>query len=113
MVEAYRDNIKKVNMAVDSLQNKTDIYANIANLNNKSVKAPLRDLMHSSAPGKKISKIGIALFWIPEPTMISNLVALPMIGAGKFLDRYYTGTTIKHVNEEARKTISFLQNLLK
>ena len=113
MVGAHRDNVRKINMTVDSLKNKAGIYANVANLNNKSLKTPLRDLMHASAPGKKISKIGVALFWFPEPTMISHLVGLPMIVGGKLLDRYYTGTTIKHVNEEARKTLNSLQDFLK
>ncbi len=113
MVGAHRDNVRKINMTVDSLKNKTGIYANVANLNNKSLKTPLRDLMYASAPGKKISKIGVALFWIPEPTMISNMVGLPMIAGGKLLDRYYTGTTIKHVNEEARKTLNSLRDFLR
>lgn len=110
---AHRDNVRKINMAVDSLKSKASIYANVANLNNKSLKTPLRDLMYASAPGKKISKIGMALFCIPEPFMVTNIVGLPMIAAGKMLDRYYTGTTIKHVNEEARKTLNSLQDFLK
>ncbi len=108
-----RDNIKKVNAAIDSLKNKANMYENISNLNNKSLKTPMRDLMHSSAPGKKLTRIGAIIFWIPEPTMISNLVGLPMMAGGKLLDRYYTGTTIKHVNEEARKTLESLQGLFK
>ena len=113
MVGAHRDNVRKINMAVDSLKNKAGIYANVANLNNKSLKTPLRDLIYASAPGKKISKIGVTLFLIPEPFMITNIVGLPMIAGGKLLDRYYTGTTIKHVNEEARKTLNSLQDFLK
>ncbi|MEM2760534.1 MAG: hypothetical protein QXU32_08675 [Nitrososphaerales archaeon] len=113
MVGAHIDNIKKVNLAVNSVKNKARVYENIVKLNNKSLKTPIRDLMHSSAPGKKISKIGFALFWIPEPTMISNAIALPLMGAGKLLDRYYTGTTIKHVNEEARRTLNLLQDFFR
>jgi hypothetical protein len=113
MVEAHRHSIRKVNTAVDSLKNKVSMYANISNMNNSKLKTPLRDLMHSSAPGKKVTKIGVAIFWIPEPTMVSNLVGLPMIAGGKLLDRYYTGTTIKHVNEEARKTLNSLQEFFR
>jgi hydrogenase maturation factor len=36
-----------------------------------------------------------------------------MIAGGKLLDRYYTGTTIKHVNEEARKTLNSLQEFFR
>lgn len=110
---AHRDNVRKINMAVDSLKSKAGIYANVANLNNKSLKTPLRDLMYASAPGKKVSKIGVAIFWVPEPTMISDVVGLSMIAGGKLLDRYYTGTTVKHVNEEARKTLNSLQDFLR
>jgi hypothetical protein len=109
MSGSCRDNVKRVNTAVDSLKNKVRMYENVSGLNNKGLKTPMRDLMYSSALGKKITKIGVALFWFPEPTMISDLVALPMIAGGKLLDRYYTGTTIKHVNEEARKTLSQLK----
>lgn len=105
----YGYDIRKTKIAVNSLKNKANMYESISRLNNRSVKTPLRDLMHSSAPGKKISKIGVALFWIPEPTMVSNLVGLPMIAGGKLLDKYYTGTTIRHVNEEARKTLHSLR----
>jgi hypothetical protein len=113
MAEHFKGNVKKVNVTVDSLKGKTDMYANIANLNSDKLKGPLKDLIHSSAPGKKISRIGWAVFWIPEPTMISNLAALPMIVGGKLLDRHYSGTTIKHVAEEARKTLNSLQEFLK
>jgi hypothetical protein len=106
-------NIEKVNITVDSLKNKVNMYENVSNLNNKGLKTPIRDLMHSSAPGKKLTRIGAIIFWIPEPTMISNLVGLPMMAGGKLLDRYYTGTTIKHVSEEARKTLESLQGLFK
>lgn len=107
----YGYDIRKTKIAVNSLKNKANMYESISSLNNRSLKTPLRDLMHSSAPGKKISKIGFALFWIPEPTLVSNLVGLPMMAGGKLLDKYYTGTTIRHVNEEAKKTLNSLRQL--
>ena len=107
------DNVKKVNVAVDSLKNKANLYAGLANLNNSGIKEPLKNLVNASTPGKKLVKIGWALFWIPEPTMISNAVGLPMVAAGKVLDRYYSGTTIKHVGEEARKTLHSLEEFFK
>ena len=106
-------NVKKVNAAVDSLKSKTNLYANVTNLNSGKLKGPLKSLVHASAPGKKISGIGWAMFWIPEPTMISNLVGLPMIAGGKLLNRYYSGTTIKHVGEEARKTLNSLEEFFR
>lgn len=113
MVEVHRDNIRKMNVTIDSLKNRVNMYEKMCNLNNKDLKPPLRDLTHASAPGKKVTKIGITLFWVPEPTMISSLVGLPMIVGGKLLERYYTGTTIKHVSEEARKTLNSLQEFLR
>jgi hypothetical protein len=113
MVEDCKNNVKKVNTAIDSLKSKANLYANVTNLNNNKLKEPLKDLVHASAPGKKVNRIGWAMFWIPEPTMISNLVGLPMIVGGKLLDRYYSGTTIKHVGEEARKTLNSLQEFFK
>jgi hypothetical protein len=108
-----KNHVKKVNSAVDSLKNKVDLYANVTNLNGNKLKGPLKSLVHSSAPGKKLTKIGWAVFWIPEPTMISNAVGLPMIAGGKLLERYYTGTTIKHVGLEARKAMKSLEEFWK
>jgi len=113
MSEDCKDNVKKVNTAVDSLKSKVNMYASVTNLNNGKLNEPLKSLVHASAPGKKISRIGWAIFWIPEPTMISNLVGLPMIAGGKLLDRYYTGAKIKHVGEEARKTINALEEFFR
>ncbi len=107
------NNVKKVNVAVDSLKNKVNLYAGLANLKNSAINEPLKSLIHAPALGKKVSKIGWVLFWIPEPTMVSNAVGLPMIAAGKVLDRYYSGTTIKHVGEEARKTLNSLEEFFK
>jgi len=108
-----KDNVKKVNMTVDSLKSKANLYANVTNLNNSKLKGSLKSLVHASAPGKKIMVIGWAMFWIPEPTMVSDLVALPMIAGGKLMQRYYSGVTIKHVGEEARKTLNSLQEFFR
>jgi len=113
MAEDFKGNVKKINVAVDSLKSKANMYTNVTNLNNGKLKGPLKSLVHASAPGKKISRIGWAVFWIPEPTMISNLVGLPMIVGGKLLDRYYSGATIKHVGEEARKTLNSLEEFFR
>lgn len=108
-----KDHVRKVNSAVDSLKNKVDLYANVTDLNSDKLKGPLKGLVHASAPGKKLTRIGWAVFWIPEPTMISNAVGLPMIAGGKLLERYYTGTTIKHVGLEARKTLKSLEEFFR
>lgn len=113
MVEDFKNDVKKVNVAVDSLKGKANLYANVTNLNNNKLKGSLKSLVHSSAPGKKVSRIGWALFWIPEPLMITNIVGLPMIAGGKLLDRYYSGTTIKHVSDEARKTLNSLEEFFR
>ena len=113
MAEGCKDNIKKVNASVDSLKSRVNLYANVTNLNSSKLKGPLKSLIHASAPGKKISRIGWAMFWIPEPTLISNLVGLPMIAGGKLLERHYSGTTIKHVGEEARKTLNSLEEFFR
>jgi len=107
------NNVKKVNVAVDSLKNKVNLYAGLANLKNSAINEPLKSLIHAPTPGKKVSKIGWVLFWIPEPTMVSNAVGLPMIAAGKVLDRYYSDTTIRHVGEEARKALNSLEEFFK
>jgi hypothetical protein len=108
-----RKDVRRMNLAVNSLKGRVNMYAGVSRLNSERLKGPLKSLVHASAPGKKISKIGIALFWVPEPTMISNAVALPMIAGGKLLDRYYTGMTLKHVGEETRKNMSSLEEFFR
>jgi len=108
-----KDGVKKIDAAIDSLKNKANLYADVTNLKNSKLRTPLKGLVHASAPGKKISRLGWVLFWVPEPTMVSHLVALPMIAGGKLLDRYYSGTTIKHVGEETRKTLNTLEEFFR
>ncbi len=104
-----KDSVKKMNLAVNSLKSKANLYQNVTNLNSSRLRGSLKSLVYASAPGKKLMKVGWAMFWIPEPTLISNMVGLPLIAGGKLMDRYYTGMTINHVGQEARKTLSSLE----
>lgn len=106
------NNARKITMGLDSLKSRADLYSSFGNIRNDKMSESVRGLMHASAPGKKLTKIGWFLFMFPEPTQISNIVGLPMVGVGKWLDRYYSGVTLKHVGAETKKTMNDLQGFL-
>jgi len=43
--------------------------------------------------------------------MITNVVAVPMILAGKYLDKVYNGATISDVGDETRNTVDTLNDV--
>ncbi len=78
-------------------------------MSDKSTKRSIDNLMHAPKIASKVSKIGWSIFWIPEPTMISNAIAIPMIIAGKLLEKHYDGITVKDVYNEAENVFRSLR----
>ena len=76
----------------------------------KSTAQSLGCVQRASAPGKKLQKIGFIIFWIPEPTGITNAIGAPMILAGRYLDKKYNGTTIHDIGHETKRTISTIND---
>lgn len=86
----------------ESLKRRASVFSSISKIDDKGTSASLRYTRTASSPGKKLQKIGFIIFWIPEPTMISNAVAGPMILAGKYLDKRYNPSTIKDIGSEVQ-----------
>jgi len=103
MDEHYKKHIARIKKIGESAKRRTEIYSGLASLDDRGTARSLGSLQRAPAPGKKLQKIGFILFWIPEPFMITNAVALPMIMAGKYIDRVYNGATISDVGHETKK----------
>ncbi len=73
------------------------IYSDVAKLDKGGAVSSMKALRKAPDPGGKLQKIGFIIFWIPEPTGISNAVGAPMILAGRFLEKKYNGATIKDI----------------
>jgi len=110
MEEHYRKHIARIKKIGESAKRRVEIYSSLANLDDRGTARSLGALQRAPAPGKKLQKIGFILFWIPEPLMITNAVAVPMIIAGKYLDKVYNGSTISDVGDETRNMIGIIND---
>lgn len=106
-----RNNVKRVNDAVNMLKRRMELRSStLAALTDTRLKASLNDVTRAPQLSKRISRVGWMLFWIPEPTMVSTAVGVPMILAGRLLDRYYNSLTIKGLYEETSKMLKSLES---
>lgn len=104
------NNIKRVRDAVDMLKRRMELRSSMLDaLADKSLKVSINNIRHAPQLSKKMSRIGWMLFWIPEPTMVSTVVGIPMILAGKALERYYNSLTVKGLYEETAKMLKTLE----
>ncbi len=111
MDKDYRKHIDRIKKIGESAKRRAEIYSGLASLDDKGTARSLGALQRSPAPGKKLQKMGFILFWIPEPFMITNAVAVPMIIAGKYLDKVYNGATISDVGHETKNVVGTLNGI--
>jgi len=111
MDEHYKKHIARIKKIGESAKRRTEIYSGLASLDDRGTARSLGSLQRAPAPGKKLQKIGFILFWIPEPLMVTNAVAIPMIIAGKYMDRVYNGATISDVGHETRNTFGTINDI--
>ena len=102
MDEHYKRHIARIKKIGESAKRRTEIYSGLASLDDRGTARSLGSLQRAPAPGRKLQKIGFILFWIPEPFMITNAVAVPMIIAGKYMNKVYNGATISDVGHETK-----------
>ncbi len=110
MVDHLKTRLEKIRKFSDSAKRRATLYTDMSKFDGKSVAKSLGCVQRASAPGKKLQKIGFIIFWIPEPTGISNVIAVPMILAGRFLDKKYNGATIHDIAHETKYTISTIND---
>jgi len=113
MDEQMRKEIKRMKLIKESLTRRASIYSNLAKIDDKGTARSLGALQRASAPGKKMQKIGFIMFWVPEPTGITNAIGGPMILAGRYLDKVYNGSTISDIGHETKNTFSAINDFKK
>jgi len=102
--------VDKLKRFSDSVKRRTSLYSDLAKMDDKKTASSLRSLRKAPDPGRKLTKIGFIVFWVPEPTGISNAIGGPMILAGKYLERVYNGATISDIGHETKNMTSSIRN---
>lgn len=110
MVDHLKARLDKIRKFSDSAKRRALLYTDIAKFDGKPTAQSLRCVQKASAPGKKLQKIGFIIFWIPEPTGISNAVGAPMILAGRYLEKKYNSATIHDIGHETKNHIATLSD---
>ena len=110
MADHLRTRLEKVRKFSDSAKRRASLYTDLTKFDDKTTARSLGCVQRASAPGRKLQKIGFIIFWIPEPTGISNAIGAPMILAGRFLDKKYNGATIHDIGHETKRTISTMND---
>ena len=102
--------LKKLKTFAESARRRACLYADLSKIDDARTGQSLRALNKAPDPGKKIKKVGFIIFWIPEPTGLSNAIGAPMILAGKYLERVYNGSTIHDIAIETKNTTTSLHD---
>lgn len=100
MDEGLRSNIHKIKKMSESIRRRAEIYSTLGSLDDRGTARALGSLQRAPAPGKKIQKIGFIILLSPDP--FTTVAGVPMIIAGKYLDRVYNGSTISDIGHETR-----------
>ncbi len=100
MDEGLKEGIAKMKKVRDSLHRRAKIYSELGSMDDRGTARALGALQRAPAPGKKITKIGFIFLLSPDP--ITTPIGIPMIIAGKYLEKVYNGATIKDVGHETK-----------
>src|SRR5579885_1892838 len=106
MDEGARQGIDKIKRVRDSLHRRAKIYSELGKIDDRGTARALGALQRAPAPGKKIQKIGFILLLSPEP--FTTVAGVPMIIAGRYLDKVYNGATISDIGHESK---NFARNI--
>ena len=101
MDDGLKVNIHKIKRLQDSMKRRAEVYSCLGKLDDRGTARALGSLQRAPAPGKRIQKIGFILLFSPEP--FTTVAGVPMIIAGKYLDRVYNGATIGDVGHETKR----------
>ena len=110
MVDHLKKRLDKLKIMAESAKRRTELYSDLAKLDDKNTSKSLSALNRAPNPGKKIQKIGFIMLWIPEPTGITCAVGGPMILAGRYLDKIYNGSKLTDVGNHTKNTISTIHD---
>lgn len=96
-MDAMFKRIEQIKQISASIKRRYAIYSEISKIDKTGSAPSLRALRKAPDPGGKLQKIGFIIFWIPEPTGITNAIGAPMVLAGRFLEKKYNGATIQDI----------------
>ena len=109
MDEGARQGIDKIKKVRDSLHRRAKIYSELGKIDDRGTARALGSVQRAPAPGKKITKLGFLFLFTPDP--ITTVCGVPMIIAGKYLEKVYNGATIKDVGQETKDFFSDYKHL--
>ena len=110
MKDPFQKRIEKLKIMRESAKRRNEMYSDLLKFDDKNTRRSLSALTKAPAPGKKISKIGFIMLWIPEPTGITCAVGGPMILAGRYLDKVYNGAKISDVHSHTKDSFSTIHD---
>ncbi|MFZ0183789.1 MAG: hypothetical protein WAL88_03025 [Nitrosotalea sp.] len=109
MDEGMKTSIDKIKKVRDSLHRRAKMYSDLGKMDDRGTARALGSVQRASAPGKKITKIGFIMLISPDP--FSTPFAVPMIIAGKYLEKVYNGATIKDIGQETKNFVSDMSSI--
>ena len=110
MKDQFQQRIEKLKTIRESAKRRNEMYSDLLKFDDKNTRRSLSALTKAPAPGKKISKIGFIMLWIPEPTGITCAVGGPMILAGRYLDKVYNGAKISDIHSHTKDSFSTIHD---
>lgn len=113
MNDPLKARLAKLQKFSESAKRRSDLYSDIAKMDDSKTARSLGALQKAPAPGKKLQKIGFLMLWIPEPTGVTCAIGGPMIVAGRYLDKKYNGSTIHDIGHHTKNTISTISDFRK
>lgn len=109
-MDEYKNRLRKLKLVSESVKRRSHIYSKISELDNKNTAKSMSALRKAPDPGGKMQKIGFIVFWIPEPTGVTNAIGAPMILAGKYLEKRYNGSTLPDIGKTAKNNAYTISN---
>ena len=110
MKDQFQQRIEKLKIIRESAKRRNEMYSDLLKFDDKNTRRSLSALTKAPAPGKKISKIGFIMLWIPEPSGITCAVGGPMILAGRYLDKVYNGAKISDIHSHTKDSFSTIHD---
>lgn len=109
-MDKYQKRLHKIKLVSESVKRRASIYSKISEIDDKHTAKSMSVLRNAPDPGGKIQKIGFIIFWIPEPTGITNAIGAPMILAGKYLEKKYNGSTLPDIGKTTKNNAYTISN---
>ncbi len=109
-MDKHTHRLYKLRLMSDSIKRRAKLYSSISEIDNKRTAKSMSALRKAPDPGGKLQKVGFIIFWIPEPTGITNAIGAPMILAGKYLEKKYNGATLPDIGKGTKNNLCTISN---